>query len=99
MIPHQPCVGYTIIFTPRATKDFARLNKTDVTKIWDKIKELTINKPNLDIKKLAGTTALYRLRVGNYRVIYQIAQRIITIYIVAVGHRKDIYKKLPNVTR
>ena len=72
---------------------------TDVTKIWDKIKELTINKPNLDIKKLAGTTALYRLRVGDYRVIYQIAQRIITIYIVAIGHRKNIYKKLPNVTR
>ena len=47
-----------------------------------------------DIKKLAGYSDRYRLRVGDYRVIYEIADAQLIILIVGVGHRRDAYHAL-----
>lgn len=63
-------------------------------RILGKIRELKTNNVNLDIKKLKSKYDLYRLRVGNFRVVYSIQHEQIVIYIVAIGHRKDIYQRL-----
>jgi mRNA interferase RelE/StbE len=42
--------------------------------------------------KLAGPDALYRIRVGDYRIIYQIRDSELLILVVAIGHRRDIYR-------
>jgi mRNA interferase RelE/StbE len=47
-----------------------------------------------DIKKLAGYSDRYRLRVGDYRVIYEIADAQLIILIVGVGHRREAYRAL-----
>ena len=47
-----------------------------------------------DIKKLAGYSDRYRLRVGDYRVIYEIANAQLIILIVGVGHRREAYRAL-----
>ncbi len=47
-----------------------------------------------DIKKLAGYTNRYRLRVGDYRVIYEIVDEQLIILIVGVGHRREAYRAL-----
>lgn len=47
-----------------------------------------------DIKKLAGYTDRYRLRVGDYRVIYEIVDEQLIILIVGVGHRREAYRAL-----
>lgn len=47
-----------------------------------------------DIKKLAGYADRYRLRVGDYRVIYEIADMQLIILIVGVGHRREAYRAL-----
>jgi mRNA interferase RelE/StbE len=47
-----------------------------------------------DIKKLAGYADRYRLRVGDYRVIYEIADEQVIILIVGVGHRREAYRAL-----
>ena len=95
-MPHPPCVGYTIILTSTAAKDLSRLNKADATVVWNKIKDLTTDKSNLDVKKLKGVASRYRLRVGHFRVIYTIAKGTITIYVVAIGQRKEIYRRINN---
>lgn len=48
-----------------------------------------------DIRKLAGYADRYRLRVGDYRVIYEIVERELIILVVGVGHRREIYRNLP----
>jgi mRNA interferase RelE/StbE len=48
-----------------------------------------------DIKKLTGYADRYRLRVGDYRVIYEIADEQLIILIVGVGHRREAYRALP----
>ncbi len=51
-------------------------------------------RPDADIKKLAGYADRYRLRVGDYRVIYEIADERLIILVVGVGHRREAYRAL-----
>ena len=51
-------------------------------------------RPDADIKKLAGYTDRYRLRVGDYRVIYEIVDEQLIILIVGIGHRREAYRAL-----
>ena len=51
-------------------------------------------RPDADLKKLAGYTDRYRLRVGDYRVIYEIVDEQLIILIVGVGHRGEAYRAL-----
>ncbi|HAF03074.1 MAG TPA: type II toxin-antitoxin system mRNA interferase toxin, RelE/StbE family [Spartobacteria bacterium] len=43
--------------------------------------------------KLAGEPDLYRIRVGDYRIVYQLRNQALTVLVVSIGHRKDIYRK------
>ena len=51
-------------------------------------------RPDADIKKLADYSDRYRLRVGDYRVIYEITDEQLTILVVGVGHRREAYRAL-----
>ena len=48
-------------------------------------------RPDANVKKLAGYDDRYRLRVGDYRVIYEVAEEQLVILVVGVGHRREIY--------
>ena len=41
---------------------------------------------------MVGSEALYRIRIGDYRVIYEVQNKILTVFIIEIGHRKDIYR-------
>jgi mRNA interferase RelE/StbE len=51
--------------------------------------------PGANVKKLAGYEDRYRLRVGDYRVIYEIMDEQLVILVVGVGHRREIYRAMP----
>ena len=52
-------------------------------------------RPDANLRKLAGYQDRYRLRVGDYRVIYDVTGAQLVILIVGVGHRREIYRGLP----
>jgi len=79
---------YTIELMPRAIKDLRNLPKGEVQKILEKIKILESGLIG-DIKKLTHFTPEYRLRVGDYRILFEIKEQKITIY--RVKHRKEAY--------
>jgi mRNA interferase RelE/StbE len=92
---HPSCVGYEIIFSDEAKKDLKKLEQKTISRIFKKTKSLISSKPdNLNIKKLKSKDHLYRLRAGDYRIIYAIKHNEIIVFIVALGHRKDIYNVL-----
>jgi len=91
---HANLAGYKIIFSKNAEKFLDTIDKPTRQRVFEKVYELRSNSENLDIKKLKLYQALYRLRVGNLRVVYTIKHKLIVIYIVAIGHRKDVYKCL-----
>ena len=51
-------------------------------------------RPDANVKKLAGYEDRYRLRVGDYRVIYEIMDEQLVILVVGVGHRREIYRAM-----
>lgn len=79
---------YQIELMPRAIKDLKDLPKLDVKKVIEKIKVLE-NGLSGDTKKLTNFSPEYRLRVGNYRVLFEIENHKIIIY--RIKHRKEIY--------
>lgn len=87
-------MNYELVYRNSVKKELRKLQHADRVIIIDKILRLK-NEPNPDgSAKLKGSIDLYRIRHGNYRVVYQIKNKILTIVIITVGHRKDIYRKL-----
>jgi mRNA interferase RelE/StbE len=82
---------YKVIFTKSVKKDFRKIPKLEVLKILNEIAYLAKNPRSSKTKKLKGEK-LYRLRVGNYRVIYDIQDNLMQIFVVKLGHRSDIYR-------
>lgn len=82
-------MSYKIEFKHSAVKDLRRISNPFQAKIIDKIESLS-NGLTGDIKKLTNSSNDYRLRVGNYRVLFSIENDIIIIY--RIRHRKEVYK-------
>lgn len=82
---------YLIEFTPLATRQLRKLHHDAQIRIAKAVDKLSNNPFPSGFKKLSGQKDLYRMRVGDYRVIYQFSAGKLTILIVKVGHRKDIY--------
>lgn len=82
---------YTVLIERYAQKQIIKLDKKAIAVIKTVIADLAENPRPYGYKKLKGEDA-YRIRVGNYRVIYEIDDNTIIVTVVSVGHRKDIYK-------
>ena len=82
---------YRIVFKRSVAKDFRSIPKQDVRRILKRIDQLTQDPRPSHAEKLTNDEK-YRIRQGNYRVLYTVEDEIITITIVKVGHRRDVYR-------
>lgn len=82
---------YTIAWLKSADKQLGKIPKHDRLKIINHIDDINKNPEALDLKKLQGHQDLYRLRVGDYRIIFQLNKTKKLIIISYVGHRREIY--------
>ena len=82
---------YRILITRTAQKQLDKLPDSVVKIIAEAIKGLTKNPRPAGCQKLKGRDG-YRIRKGDYRIIYDIYDRQITVEIVAIGHRREIYE-------
>lgn len=95
-------MSWKLEFDSRTKKDFAKIDASDRKKILQSLKEFGANFSNDferslmqtgHIKKLkGGSSHLYRLRLRTYRVIYEKQNECLVIFVVRVGHRKDVYQ-------
>ena len=84
---------YQITFKQSANKELQQIPKTVIGKIVHAIEGLETEPRPVGVKKLKGSEEdLYRIRVGDYRIIYAINDTIKIVNIRKIGHRKDIYK-------
>ena len=81
---------YNIEFDKKAADFFKKLDKSLQNRIGKKI-ELLKNNPHLGIPLVGNLSGFYKLRVGDYRVVYKIKNEQLIILILDVGHRKNIY--------
>ena len=88
--------SYEIELTKSAVKEFKKLPKKIKEKVLETFSFLSLNPFSeiLKVKKMKGPDSLYRVKLDNYRVVYEIQNKKIIIVIIKIGHRKDIYQKL-----
>ncbi len=82
---------YTVLHRPATERQLSRLDAGMLDRIMEAIAGLADNPRPFGSLKMAGCD-LYRIRVGEYRVVYEIHDRIVTVMVVAIGHRKDVYR-------
>ena len=88
--------GYRLQVKPSAAKEIEAIGtKRDRQRIVSRIQALRAEPRPAGCEKLAGLSALYRIRQGHYRVIYTVndAQRVVEV--VKVGHRREVYRSAP----
>ena len=82
---------YRVVLPKTVRKALDRLPDEVVARILDRLAELETNPRPADVKKLKGRDA-WRIRVGDYRVIYEIHDRELQILVITVGNRRDVYR-------
>ncbi len=84
---------FKIFFKKSVEKELKTIPKNYLLKILQKIEDLKENPRPKGSEKLTGKK-LYRIRQGSYRIVYSIQEKEVTIWVIKVGHRKEIYKKI-----
>jgi mRNA interferase RelE/StbE len=85
-------MAYAIQIVPSALRALARLPKPRQERIRDRIDALAAVPRPPGVVKMAGPEHLYRIRVGDYRIIYEIRDEVLVVLVVRIGHRKDVYR-------
>jgi mRNA interferase RelE/StbE len=82
---------YEILFKESVWKDLKKIPKRELRKILSRVEKLGNDPRPMGCEKLTGEE-LYRIRQGNYRIVYSIQDNELTVWVIKVGHRKDVYR-------
>ncbi len=85
---------YQVEFTKSSRKEFERLPVKLRSKIVEALQLLSQNPYSelLKIKKLKGADGLYRIRLGDYRVVYEIRDELLVVIVIKIGNRREVYR-------
>ncbi len=81
-----------IRFTPRAERDLKSLSRQIQSKVEKKIQNLAENPLPSGVKKLIGEKNLYRICVGDYRIVYTIERGKLIVLIITIKHHREVYR-------
>ncbi len=84
--------GYRVVLTPAADRQFAKLPSRAREGVAASFVTLGTNPRPQGCIKLAGPLDLWRIRVGSYRVVYQVLDTVLLVTVVTIGDRKDVYR-------
>ena len=96
MIRLRHSMEYKIEYLKEAEKELSQLPKKHIVQILHKIDTLQYFGTTVGVKKLKGAkdVAFYRIRSGDYRIIFTVEEKRIVILIVRIAHRRDVYRNL-----
>lgn len=85
-------MAYTVDFAPSAAREFRRLAREIQLRLRPHIDALANDPRPEGAKKLKGSEDLWRIRVGAYRIVYEIRDRTLIVLVVRVAHRREVYR-------
>ena len=86
--------SYSIRILPKVLKKFSKYASNLSKRFNQKLKEISYQANNIGVKKMSGLENCFRARVGDYRIVYKKVDKISTIFILLIAHRKEVYQKL-----
>ncbi len=82
---------YQVVIEKQVQKQLAKIRTADYNKVVEALQGLANNPRPHGCKKLKGRAG-YRVRIGDYRIIYNINDNILTVFVLSVGNRRDVYE-------
>lgn len=86
--------SYNIRFKNSVEKDFKKLPSSVLVRVMERVNRLATDPFPLGVSKISGSEYLFRIRVGNYRIIYSVDNKAKSIIVNYVRHRRDAYRGL-----
>ena len=83
---------YRVLFAPAALRQFRKLTPQAQRRLGPHIDALAHNPRLTGVVKLSGTDDIYRIRVGDFRIVYEIQDIGLVVLVLKVGNRRDVYK-------
>lgn len=87
-------MSYRVEIAPAAQRQLRNLKKLAQKRILAGLEALAENPRPAGMKRLSGAQELYRIREGDYRIIYQIQEEVLLVLVVKVGHGKDVCRRI-----
>jgi mRNA interferase RelE/StbE len=84
--------SYSLVIKRSAEKELRKLPPGDLRRVIDRLRGLTQTPRPSNCEKLSGETERYRIRQGDYRIVYRIDDGARLVEIVKIGHRREIYR-------
>jgi mRNA interferase RelE/StbE len=86
-------MAYRVEIKASAVKEIEALPRRDQRRVVSAIEALADDPRPAGARKLVGGDDAFRVRMGDYRIIYQVRDDVLIVYIVRVGHRRDVYRR------
>jgi mRNA interferase RelE/StbE len=90
--PVEP--SYTVEYEPRAIRELGKLDRVAARRVKASVDGLAENPRPAGSKPLVGYPRFLRVRVGDYRVIYTIEEARVTVLVIHIAHRREVYRRL-----
>ncbi len=87
-------MAYEVRLKPSAERALRKLPAQIRSRIGSRLDALAVNPRPPGCEKLGGVEDLYRVRAGDYRIVYQVSDDVLLVLIVTIGHRSDVYRRL-----
>lgn len=87
-------MAYKVSIEPSAQKALGKLDRRTRVRLIEAIGRLAADPRPPGCRKLAGPRQLYRIRAGDYRVVYQVRDKVLVVVVVRASHRSDVYRHL-----
>jgi mRNA interferase RelE/StbE len=85
-------MSYEVQILPKAARQIKALSIEVRQDISLTIQSLANEPRPIGVRKLSGEKDVYRVRAGNYRVLYRIVDKVLVVVVVSVGHRREVYR-------
>jgi len=86
-------VAYEVEFEPQVAKELRDMQRADLRRVMERVKGLADDPRPQGCEKLAGMADAWRIRSGNYRVVYTVDDRAQVVTVTRVGHRREVYRR------
>jgi mRNA interferase RelE/StbE len=84
--------AYSVVFKPSVEKDISSLPKSAIARVLEQIERMKTELFSRQVIKLSGAERLYRIRVGDYRIVYEVNVKARQVMIHYVRHRREVYR-------
>lgn len=86
-------MSYTVIFNNHAARSFRKLSRDIQQRMKPIINALAKDPRPTGAEKIKGEDDIFRVRVGNYRILYEVRDKELIICIIEAGHRREVYRR------